>query len=58
MDREFYKRGKVWARECWITVGLSNFGLGFHSHNKRRLHNLQISFLFFDFYVSFYRGKR
>jgi len=58
MNKEFYKRGKVWAREGWVTVELSNFGLGFHSHNKRRSHSLEISFLFFNFYVSFYRSKR
>jgi hypothetical protein len=56
MAKEFYKKGKNFNSEGWISFNLADFGLGFSFHSGRYCTNLQISFLFLEFYISVYES--
>ena len=56
--KEFYKRGKKWRTEGWLSLSLSDFGLGFHLYRWQSKNSpgskgmvINIYFLFLDFHL-------
>jgi len=55
MIKEFFKKGKEWRCEGWVSLSLKDFGLGLITYNNKKCHNFKITILFFDFYISCYK---
>ena len=55
MTKEFFIKKKKWGYEGWVSLSFNDFGLGISTYNKKNLHNVQIDFLFLNFYLSAYK---
>jgi len=58
MIKEFFNVGKVWRCEGWVSFSFQDFGLGIITYNKKGIHNLQITIVFLDFYISIYKSRK